>query len=125
MEKEQIPTLNREKLSLLGFQEAMAGLAAKEAAEEYGSGHFLDPGSKTREPNPDFDTSKLTEDDREIWEKIEGGTITMEEFYPYRSTVIALDEKNEAKKSRMLFVEFAGNKAMNAIFEHVFPGKRK
>jgi hypothetical protein len=125
MQQESIPIPNKEEPSLPRFQEEMANFAHAEGTGEIESGHFLLSGFETRELDPDFDPSKLTEDDWAIWKKIKDGTITLEEFNAYRPSVVALDDKDPGRKSRMIFVEFAGNKAMNAIFEHVFPGKRK
>ena len=106
-----------EEYSLKQFQDEMAVFAAKESSGEIESGHFLISGTATRELKPGFDPSLLAEEDRGIWEKIKNGTITLDEFHEYASRVAALDDSDLAKRSRVTFSEFAGNKAMRAIFD--------
>ena len=107
-----------EEYSLGLFQQEMADFAAKEISGEIESGHFLVSGTETREPRPEFDASLLTEEDREIWEKVKRGTITVDNFHDYAFRVDALTDEDPAKSTRVIFSEFAGNKAMTAIFEN-------
>ncbi len=99
------------------FRDEIADFVAREVSGEIASGHFLISGTATREPSPEFDVSQLTEEDRRVWEKIKNGTIAMDAFHRYAQEVDALDDHDPAKRSRVIFSEFAGNKAMRALFE--------
>jgi hypothetical protein len=123
MEKEPNNHEGEEEYSLERFQGDITDFAAGEVVGETKSGHFLTVASGERELNPDFDVTKLTEKDREIWRKIKNRTITLEEFREYSDAVGALDDGDAAKASRVIFLEFAANKAMRAIFEQSFKKK--
>ncbi len=104
--------------SLLGsFQQEMAKFAAGEASGEIESGHFLKANIPGRETSPEFDPLLLTEEDRDVWEKIKKGTITADDLHRYAFEVSALGNDDPARSTRVMFSEFAGNKAMLAIFE--------
>jgi hypothetical protein len=109
--------------SMERFRGDIGNFAIREATGDIKSGHFLVPGTESREPNPNFDISKLTEEDQEIWEKIKDGTITLESFRKYTDVVGALDEGDPAKASRVTFSEFAANKASRVIFNQAFKKK--
>ena len=53
----------------------------------------------------------------EKWEKIKKGTITADDLHRYAFEVSALGNDDPARSTRVMFSEFAGNKAMLAIFE--------
>jgi hypothetical protein len=116
MGKEGSPHGAEREYSLAQFQGEMAELAAKEARNETKSGHFLVSGTKTRELNPEFDPSYLTEEDSHIWKGIQDGTLTIEEFRHYADAIEALDAADPVTKSRAVFSAFAGNKAMRIFF---------
>ena len=107
-----------EGLSLEQFRAEIAAFAAREISGEEESGHFLAAGIPGRESKPEFDTARLTDEDRDIWQKIKDGTIGLDEFHAYARGVSALDNNDPAKPSRVVFSEFAGNMSMRAIFEN-------
>jgi len=116
MGKEVMPHIGEEEYSLAQFQADMAEWAAKEARSDEQSGHFLTPGTRTREINPAFDPSCLTGEDMDLWKRMQERTITLEEFRQYQADIEALDRANPATESRVIFSAFAGNKAMSLFF---------
>jgi hypothetical protein len=103
--------------TLAAFRQEMADYAAREASGEVESGHFLASGTTTREQNPDFNVSKLTEEDFNMWKAIGDGTVSMEEFHRYANGVSGLDAADPTRRSRMIFSDFAGNVLLKAILE--------
>ncbi len=81
------------------FRAEVAELAAREPV----NANFFVPG--TNERNPQFDASLLTEEDRDIWEKIKDGTIEMGEFEAYRDAVLALPEGDAVTETRVIFTK--------------------
>jgi hypothetical protein len=114
-----------EKMNLELFQDEMAAFVAREISGEEESGHFLEPNKDVRQSNINFDASELTEEDRDIWEKIKDKSITSEEFHAYAGAVSHLDKADPTRASRVIFSEFAGNMSMRAIFERAFPEKEQ
>ncbi len=103
--------------ALAAFRQEMADYAAREKSGALESGHFLASGTTTREQNPDFDASKLTEEDFNMWEAIRNETVAMEEFHRYANGVSGLDAADPARRSRTIFSDFAGNVLLKAILE--------
>lgn len=63
----------------------------------------------------EFDPAVLTAEDMEIWNKIKDGSLTAEEFEPYRSMVSGFINANQGTKaafSRTVFCAFAGNELL-------------
>ena len=114
----------KERMTLEEFRSEMADFVFGEVSGEEKSGHFLEPNKDVRQANLNFDPSKLTEEDRDIWEKIKDKSITIEEFHAYAGLVSQLDKADPARQSRVIFSEFAGNMSMRAIFERAFPEKK-
>ena len=86
---------------MAAFQSEMRELKAKEESGELKTAHF-------QELNP----NELTDEDREIWEKLQSKELSTEEFSMYRTKVSR--GRNASQKH---FVGFIGNKLMIQMFE--------
>jgi hypothetical protein len=119
MEQERRQNEHNESQDVLKqFRGEIASFAAGEARGEIESGHFLVSGAEIRTPEPGFDASELTEEDREIWE-IKDRTVTLEGFREYARGIAGLDKNDPATSSRVIFSQFAANMVPHVIWERV------
>lgn len=95
----------KEKYTLDDFRREVAGIIEREAQEgktaDFGGVKIL--------------TDNLTEDDMNIWIKINNGSVTEEDFEIYRE--IFKKEKGDESPVRHGFLSLAGNKANRIIGE--------
>lgn len=90
----------------------------QQGIEQYRKGEQEKSISTAHFDNPDFNAAELTQKDKEIWDKIQDGSIDAEKFAEYRREV----EFEEGSKiedgrysSRLDFFAFAANKATGVI----------
>ncbi len=86
---------------LEAFRDEIASWRDAELSGEKKSGHLI--------KIPDFDVNDLTEEDMDIWNKIEDGTITKEEADAYREKINKILRTGDLPRSRHEFAAFAAN----------------
>ncbi len=85
----------------------------RERREEVETGHFL---------NENFDVSQISEEDLRMWQKIQDGSLTKEEFSTYNSQFIMgrWDDRVDIEPSRRVFLHFLRNRATGLLLEREY-----
>lgn len=97
------------------FRKEISGIVSAEVARSLETAHFLKLGGSL-EPDPDFHVEDLTEEDMQIWRKVQEGTITRRDMEAYREKVNEIKQKEPAVwRSRNIFCAFIANKASPVI----------
>jgi hypothetical protein len=100
--------------SIQAFQAEILALKEEEerakAAKERGTAHFL---------GEEFNAEELTEEDKQMWERIKSKNINPGEFDAYRSSVLSAEEEKPVHHptSREIFLAFLANKALPIFLE--------
>lgn len=106
--KESSPT-TKENLEIA--RKEIARYVEREKTGEIPTAHFL-------RPDKEFNVDNLTEEDLEIWEKVQNKNLRKEEFEEYNSKFKqegSHADRNDIDSSRRMFIEYIRNKAF-AIF---------
>lgn len=109
---------------LAEFREKIKEFADMERSGESKTGHFISEGAT-------FNPEALTDEDLNIWRKIEDETITLDDFHEYQGQVIAelmaegTSEEDLPNSPRMIFAAFVANKAMPIVNKAVMEALKK
>ena len=90
----------------------------RQGVEQYRKGEQEKTISTGHFDNPDFNPAELTLEDKEVWDKIQDGSIDAQTFAEYRQEVESEEgQKVEAGQysSRSDFLAFVANKATGII----------
>lgn len=98
---------SEEKLPLEQFQDEIAALRDKEKEEGEERAKHLSETTIF----PEVDVSKLSEEDREIWEKCKADELTLGEFEEYRSGI------EDTEKSRHTFAAFVAHELTRRMLQ--------
>lgn len=109
------------KSRLRSFMEEIKELRRQEEAGEVSTAHLKKP-EYMKDEEYHFEPEELTEADMEIWDKLRGEDITIEEFREYMDGVVAEEMaagRDWKTSSRLIFAELAANRANTIVNKHV------
>ncbi len=109
------------KNRLKSFIEEIKELLRQEEAGEVSTSHLKKP-EYIKDEEYRFSPEELMEADMEMWDKLRGEDITIEEFREYMDGVVAEEMaagRDWKTSSRLIFAELAANRANTIVNKHV------